>query len=173
MLFFSRFSWTPLSRLKTTREREKRERSRQERARGRTKSAYTVERTPFGAYLSGSSAGSTSATTSTTTATMYSPATRWNATRVKTRKTRRRRRGGRRRRRLFAPVLLSASSFPRRVLMMMMIAGLFVFFWGRDGGNDGVNGSSFSLLRANAMKFMTTYHNETIMVARNARKITF
>ena len=56
--------------------------------------------------------------------------------------------------------------------MMMMIAGLFVFFWGRDGGNDGVNGSSFSLLRANAMKFMTTYHNETIMVARNAREST-
>ena len=55
--------------------------------------------------------------------------------------------------------------------MMMMIAGLFVFFWGRDGGNDGGNGGSFSLLRANAMKFMTTYHNETIMVARNAREI--
>jgi len=26
---------------------------------------------------------------------------------------------------------------------MMMIAGLFVFFWGRDGGNDGGNGGSY------------------------------
>ena len=55
--------------------------------------------------------------------------------------------------------------------MMMMIVGLFVFFWGRDGGGGNGNGGSFSLLRANAMKFMTTYHNETIMVARNAREI--
>ena len=54
---------------------------------------------------------------------------------------------------------------------MMMIVGLFVFFWGRDGGGGNGNGGSFSLLRANAMKFMTTYHNETIMVARNAREI--
>ena len=61
-------------------------------------------------------------------------------------------------------------------MMTTMMALLFSMTTKTTTTTTGLNdreekGSFLFLLRADAMKFMTSYHNDTIMVARNAKEI--